>query len=287
MALIAFAGSFAILANALRAMALIAFPIITHTRASLGPDHFILGWLLYLFALIAIVVIGRRFADAPRQFQSPISTQPINLPVITAVLAIAAAASAYAHLVVLRPIERTLPSQITLFNAPGWRILPPPQNWRPNFQNPDRFSAATYDQSGNRVYVAFADYAYDRRNAEIASTANHAWNDDAWDKAGAFNGVAYLFGGSEKRNFDLLAGPENRRLLTLTAYWLGNEFFDNPRSIKLAQAKLKLIGRNPPGGVIIIAASYQNDPSEALMLIRQYTSDIESFADWRARMGGA
>ena len=49
----------------------------------------------------------------------------------------------------------------------------------------------------------------------------------------------------------------------------------------------KLEGRNPPGGIIMIASDYAGEPSTALARIRTFTGDVESLADWLARNGAS
>lgn len=280
-AFLLFAAAFAIFANAIRAFVLVLIPLISGGDAHVGPDHFIIGWVLYLTVLVILMLIGRRFADQRTSYKQHTISPPLQVgPMIIASILIVSAA-AYAHLVINRDINRPLPASIDLISVPGWQLLPPPENWSAQFPGADRTGAATYQKDNQRVYVALSEFAYDRRDAEIASRANRAWDGMDWDRAGTYSEVIYLFGSSKERSFDVIAGPANRRLLSLSAYWLDNKIYFNRRNVKLKQAMLKLQGRNPAGGVIILAASFRKDPEEALAILRQYTSDTESFSEWR------
>lgn len=285
-AFLVFAAFFAIFANALRAFLLIMAAILAGKHTGVGPDHYIVGWGLYLGVLIILALVGKRFADRRARPKSSPPAPRMRFTVLITAAVLAIAGAAYAHMVVDRPANRAPPTTLTLLNAPGWRILPPPQNWRAGFDHADRIAAATYDANGERVYVSLAYFTHDRRNAEITAEIRHADDDSEWRKAGATDAVVYLFGSSQKRRFENVSGPANRKLLTLTAYWLGDDLFFDAASLKKKQAKLKLRGKNPEGGVIVFAASFQEDPARAVRVIGRFTSDIESFSEWRARLAG-
>jgi len=104
-----------------------------------------------------------------------------------------------------------------------------------------------------------------------------------WRRIATMRDVVYLFGDAKPLPLEIFAGPRGRRLLTLTAYWRGEEFHTSPLSFKFAQKNDKLHGRNPPGGIIVIASDYAGEPDEALARIRKYTTELEQFSTWRAR----
>ena len=282
-AFLLFAAFFAIFANALRAFLLIMAGILSGKHTGVGPDHYVVGWALYLGVLIVLALVGKRFADRRARPRTPSPAPRMLFMALMTAAGLVIAGAAYAHVVVDRPVDRAPPKMLTLLNAPGWRILPPPQNWRAGFDHADRSVAATYDSSGERVYVALAYFTHDRRGVEITGGNR---DDYDWRKAGATDAVLYLFGSSEMRRFEKLSGPGGRNLLTLTAYWLGDDIYFDAASLKKQQAKLKLRGQNPEGGVILLAAPFEDVPAEAVRVIGRFTGDIESFSDWRARLAG-
>ncbi len=284
-AFLLFAAFFAIFANAVRAFLLILAAIVTGEHTGVGPDHYIVGWVLYLGVLIVLALVGRRFADRRARPRAPSAAPTLAYASVIAAAILVAAGAAYAAMVVDKPVDRTPPKMLTLLNAPGWRILPPPQNWRAGFDHADRSVAATYDSRGNRVYVSLAYFTHDRRGVEITSESYRS-DDVEWRKAGANDAVVYLFGTSETRRFEKLSGPGGEKLLTLTAYWLGDDVYFDTASLKKQQARMKLRGSNPEGGAVVLAASFQDDPAEAVRTIGLFTSEIEAFSDWRARLAG-
>ena len=291
LAFIAAAAVFAVLANAARAFVIILLASATDGKWTAGPQHVLIGWAFYAVALYLLIHVGRRIEDKDkhqtREIRTPSSARtPSPIVSILPALAILIAVSLYDKTIIERPVHHNPPASITLLNAPGWRILPPPENWRAQLGAADRRAAATYASPDHTVYVSIAYFSHDREGGEIVNTENRSFDGAYWRMTGTIHDVVYLFGASQERPFELLTGPQGRHLAVVSAYWLKDRIYLKPWRMKLAQMKAKLTGRNPPGGLVMIAARYERDPSEAVAAIRAYTSDVEPFAAWLARNNG-
>ncbi|MEM9616808.1 MAG: exosortase A [Pseudomonadota bacterium] len=285
-AFLLFAVGVAILANALRAFLIIAIATLTKNQWAIGPDHLLVGWLFYAMVLFVLISVGLKYADTVRHRQpdaDEVQTHKRLIMRTGIALAVILITAAYSLFIIERPVVRAPPSSLTLLNAPGWRILPPPGNWRASLPDADRRLAATYASPDTNVYVSVGYFTHERRGAEIVTYANRAWDSDYWRKAGAASEVVYLFGQSAETEIALLAGPERRRLAVATAYWLDGEVYVKPWRMKLAQMKARLRGENPAGGVIMVAASYHLDKDEAVSAIRSFTIDVEPLQAWLDR----
>ena len=286
---LASAAAVAVAANILRAFLLMLIAVKTDMRVAVGPDHLVFGLAVYIATFAALVWIGRRMGTGrtPRaRFAPQAPSSPWRLWPAAGAVAVVAGAAFYANAIIDRPVERPAPASLSLLSAPGWRILPPPQNWRASMNTADRTAGATYANRDNTVYAAIGYFTHDRRHAEILNYHARAWDGDDWRRIGVRRDPVSLFGRAADMRFDILAGPERRRLLTVPVYWWNGEVFTDRRRMKLAQMKAKLKGDNPPGGVIILAASYRDDPSEALAAIRAFGADAEPLQNWLARQSG-
>ncbi len=283
-----FAAALAIAANGVRAFMMVLIATLTDKQWAVGPDHQLMGWALYAFMFFVLISMGRRFADncSEEKPQTEPLLQNAKMTVMAPAFAILIAMTIYSASVIDRPIRRDAPASLSLFNAPGWRILPPPANWSASLPFADRAAGATYANDNAQVYVAIGYVTHDRKGAEIVNAKNRAHDGGDWRLAGRADEVVYLFGESQKQPFELIAGPERRRLAVLTAYWLDDKIYLEPNRLKLAQMKARLKGVNPSGGVIMIAASYTRDPIEAVHAIRAFTSDVEPFGGWLQRNHG-
>ncbi|MFC2953510.1 exosortase A [Marinicaulis aureus] len=285
-AFVMIAAAVALIANFLRAFLLILIATVSDMRYAVGPDHLLLGLVLYAAVFFILFWIGAKmrkpqgvgFEHAPVR-----ARRAWRFSVAMAALVPVAAVSAYAAFFIDFGLTLPAPPKDISLSAPGWRVLPAPQNWTPRL-NADKTSSATYEKLGERVYVSLGYIVQDRQDREILNVLNSAADGDDWRKIADREEVVYLFGESKEIPLEILAGPDRRRLLVMTAYWRGGDVYTNTFAFKWAQMIDKLKGVNPPGGIIMIAADYAGDLSEALTRIRSFTADIESFAEWQSRM---
>ena len=286
---VAIAALVALAANFLRAFLIILIATLSDMRFAVGPDHLVLGLILYGAVFFILFWIGARMRkpSGVSAEHAPVRARRAwRLPVAAVALLPVLAASAYAALVIdFRTTMLAPPQNITL-NAPGWRILPAPENWKPAL-NADKISAATYEKDGGRVYVNVAYFVHDRPGREIINSLNRPADQQDWRKIAEMREAVYLFGDSKMIPLDVLAGPDGRRLLVASVYWRGDKVYTNELAFKWAQMNDRLKGANPPGGIVMIGSHYAEAPGEALAQIRAFTINIERFADWQARMARA
>ncbi|MEO1251158.1 MAG: exosortase C-terminal domain/associated protein EpsI [Pseudomonadota bacterium] len=274
----------ALVANTARAVVIILIQVIDGDQSTGLSAHGVIGVSTHAVVLIGCAWVASRFSKKQPRERAPISAPDLKPMGAAFALAVIAAASAYANVVVAaKSPTRDAPATLSLLAAPGWRILPPPQNWRPSAHGADRSAAATYDQKGERVYLTISYYTHYRRDAEAVSSLNRAWDGAEWRWIGDYEAVAYVFGVSEQRRYSKNAGPDGRRLLALEVFWVGDDVFLEPGAAKLALAKERLRGGDPETGKFIMAAAYNDDPAEASTLLVRYLASLETFSDWRAR----
>lgn len=279
---------FAIAANAFRAFALIIIATLSNQQWAVGPDHLLFGWAVYALFFGALIAVGRRFS-APIEEGAPhhiTKRARKNILTLAPLVLIMAGANVYSWRIIERPVADAAPQQLSLLNAPGWRLLPPAENWRGQFSDVDKQSHATYQQAQQQVYASFSFVTHQRGAMEIANHKNRAWDNDTWRQVGAERVNFRLFNGERASSVFLLAGPERRRLAALTFYWLGDRVYAQAWRMKAAQMRARLRGRNPSGGMIILAASYRHHPDDAIATLRAFSNDMEPLSYWRARQSG-
>lgn len=289
MTFILIAAAVALIANFLRAFIVILIATLSDMKNAVSADHLAIGVIFYAFIFGVLLHIGRRMQkgrNAGVERTPVIPRRPWRTAAALTAFAPILTAAAYAALVVDKPAQRATAPALSAFSATGWRILNAPENWRPRL-NADSARIATYEKDGARVYVAVSWFTHDRPGAEIVTSLNRADDGDYWRRIDAAQDVIYLFGRSDLTPLTIIAAPEGRRMLTVTAWWRDHAVYIDPTAFKMAQMRDKLSGRNPPGGMIVLAADYAGDPDEALARLRAFTSDLEPFDVWRARQSGA
>ncbi|MEZ5891526.1 MAG: EpsI family protein [Parvularculaceae bacterium] len=282
---IAIAALTAVVANFLRAFLVILIATASDMKYAVGADHLAIGFFFYAFVFGILLWIGQHMQkgrDMGPERTPFIPRRPWRSAAALTAFAPLLTAAAYAALVIDRTPATTTPASLAPFSAPGWRVLPAPQNWAPPL-NADARRITTYEKNGARVYVAASYVTHDRKGREIVTYENRSYDGDYWRKIASAREPLYLFRQSEETPVDILAAPENRRMLAVTMWWRGHEVYTDRLSFKLAQMRDKLSGVNPPGGMIVMASDYAGEPDEALSRLRAFTADVEPFGVWRAR----
>lgn len=286
---VAIAAIIALAANVIRAFFLIWLATISDMKIAVGADHMFIGLAFYGVIFALLFFIGEQMRKRARPITADahaISHTPWRAIVAILALVPVLGAAIYANAIINRETAQQTPVAISPLSAPGWRMASAPENWSPSFQAADKVASTTYLKGDHAVFVSIAWFNRDRPGAEIINYNNRSFDGDFWRHIANIREVVYLFGHAEETDLEIIAGPERRRLVVASVYWRGDEIYTDVLKFKLAQLRDKLQGRNPPGGIIMIASAYQGTPDDALRRIRAFTSDIETFADWRARNHG-
>ncbi|WP_411820187.1 exosortase A [Hyphococcus formosus] len=288
LAFVVIAAIISLIANFIRVFLLIWIATITDMRIAVGPDHLIMGLIFYGLVFLALFYVGERMrlrapqivADAPLvmhdQWKASVATTTL-LPII--------AISLYATFLHNQTTRDEIAFSAVPLEADGWYQRSAPENWSPVFANPDFEIGRTYEKASDAVYVNLAIFSHDRPGAEIVTSGHRSWDDAEWHRVNSENEVIYLFGQSSHTDIDIVAGTQGRRLAVAKAYWRGSNVYTDRKAFKIEQTRDKLQGKNPPGGVIMIAATFIDDPQEAIRKIRAFTGDLESLRDWQTRNG--
>ena len=283
---VSLAALFAILANGLRASLMVVIATKTNLALGTGNNHLFLGWICYALAFVCLLMIGKKLAslESPRVDTAPAyqATSWGAMPPISLFIAVASA-SIYNNVVVENRPQSTGLGDQTHLSAPGWRILPPTDDWRGSFNGADSEIHATYRRGSSNILLSQGYYSYDRQNAEIVGAGNVAYDKKNWRRHDASVATFSLLGNVEQVTVNHLFDAKGRRLLSIQFYWLGDKVYADPRFLKLQQVADRLTGKNSHGGVFIIAAPYRSHPEDAIAAIRDFLSSTETISAWLER----
>lgn len=289
---IGFSAAFAIAANVLRAFFVILADTLTSGRFAIASNHLIFGWLFYGALIFLLIVIGRRFADAPADlgdrgaWTAPIGEKKADdrLPAaLAAALTLILCGSIYDRLVIDKPPQAAAPSFLPLINAPGWRALPPSGEWSAPLDHADRIVQARYQSGAVSVQLNAAFFTHDRPGAEIAGYETRSHDGRDWRRISQHKAPFFAFGALRQLKVETLENPAGDRLETVTLYWFGDELFADPVSLKFSEARARLFGAQNAGGAIILAAPTAQ-PDDGLRAIDAFFRDVEPFDAWLARI---
>ncbi|MEM9494797.1 MAG: exosortase A [Pseudomonadota bacterium] len=265
LAFMALAGVFAIAANGLRASLMVVIATATNKQLAVGDNHLFLGWISYAIAFALLLWIGRRMARDTQPLQRTASSHGMRAEkgsgdwIAASLILAPIIATLYAHAIVDRTPSIT---SVPAFPMMAEWTSDAPDRWAPAFTGADRkaFSSAAHGDA--TITLAAGGYTHDRPGAEIVHHSNRSFNGQSWKHIGQSK--------HEGAVFNLIYGPKGERRAATTLYWLGDDYYRSPLQMKLAQFRLKLIGVNPAGGVIIASAPYADDPEMAIAAIDDY-----------------
>lgn len=258
-----------LVANWLRAYMIVMLGHLSSNRLAVGVDHIIYGWVFFGIIMLAMFMMGARWAEAdpePR-FGSPSDAR------------FGASGGRYAAvlvsallLVALPPVLRDQWAQTRVHVKPelaapvlpGWKwVAEPTSGWRPSFENPaatlyGRFEPAAGGPAVSLYVGYYRDQHYGR---QLITSVNDLVNDEhdkQWSRTAS--GSAEL-GGQAWRTAELrgqtlgeVSGDGSRapRLRVWQTYWINGRPFVSDWQAKLYGAWRSLLGQGDDAAVVIV-----------------------------------
>ena len=266
------AGLFAIFANGARASLMVTIATVTDLELAVGDNHLFLGWICYAIAFVALLSIGMKFAD--RRVSEPRPARALDAGYrapfhMLAVIAPLLLAPLYAKSVIenVADVTRTSAPVVT---ASGWSQTPATANWRPSFPGADDVRFADFETELFRIQTALGFYTHDRNGHEIIQDQTRAYDGKTWKRASTPMMMLSINGTQQAFPADLIYTSGGERMATLTIYWLDDNYYRSAAAAKFQQMRHRLFGENNSGGVLMIAAPYDDDPQTAYEAIGQF-----------------
>lgn len=281
-AFIALSAVIPIIANGFRAYGIVMLAHLTDYEFAAGFDHILYGWIFFSIVTMLLLLAGISFRErwgdsadgnvAPAS-GSPAGASPHGLRFLAAgamAILIAGAAPAYlAHVENTsggRPVA-ALPS--IAVSAPWRPVQSAELPWRPDFQGTDIQDVRGYSAGGGAVDLFIAYYASQRQGSEVVNSLNRFGVDDVWKEVGYGGAEATVDGHARPVRYTRLLSRTGGRIVWHW-YWVDGKFTASSYIAKLLQARARILGGREAAAVVAIAADYQDAPSEAAALLRDF-----------------
>jgi exosortase A len=263
LAFIGLAVAVPIVANVLRASAIILIAHWNGRQAAVDFDHVTYGLVFLGFVLLCLFALGLTFRDSapPGHPNSDVAAPsgraraPLSFG-LAAVLSLAVAGGAF-WAGAGQSVETEGEARAALSTPaaePPWRSVGETGSWwRPSFPGAHGELRQTFARGDRSVDLYVAYYAYQRQGAEVVSATNRLADDKRWigSEAGgrrvAVDGAPFTVA---YRRF--VAGAARRTVWYW--YWVDGRFTANPYMAKVLQAKARLWGGIGAAAVVAIAA---------------------------------
>lgn len=255
--------------NWVRAYMIVMLGHLSGNTLAVGVDHIIYGWVFFGVIMLAMFMVGARWADPdaaplpalPGQAHGPVSmarfalVQVLTLVLLALPLGLrvqAAGAGAHAEPQLAAPV------------LPGWTWKAEPlTSWTPHFQNSaailhGRYEPVTAQGAAVGLYIGY--YRDQRYGRQLVTSTNQLLGGDVWARTAS--GTAALDGQSwhtaELRGQALSAvsgdGSSAPRLRIWQSYWINGKPLVSDWQAKLYGAWLSLLGQGDDAAVVIVYA---------------------------------
>lgn len=253
-----------VVANGVRATAIVLIANATNLRLAAGVDHLIYGWLFFGIVSVLIVWMARFFEgreparDGAQRGQGgqagragrPVVMTAAVLAVMLAGPALRAAAARDA-VVPGAPIE--LPLELGAWRAGG------DLSWAPRFVGAEASQLQTYGDGARAIAVFAARYGNAWRGSELVSSENRLFPAPEWREIGRGTRSVAARGRSFTVNTIEITDGRTARLVW---YWyvVGEREHDAPWAAKLAELWLGLKARDAKSAVVAVATATDSAP---------------------------
>lgn len=260
-----------LVANWLRAYMIVILGHLSGNTLAVGVDHIIYGWVFFGIIMLAMFMIGSRWADpdpepvltAPPDAARPLTSGRFATTLVVALLLLALptgmrtqAQRAGAH------GEPALAAPA----LPGWTwVAQAPSSWQPHFLHPAASLHGRFEPAGGGapvgVYIGY--YRDQRRGRQLVTSVNQLVNaeeDKVWARTASGLDQA---GAQAWRTADLRgqalhdvvgAGGQAPRLRVWQVYWINGRPLVSDWQAKLYGALQMLLGRGDDAAVVLVYA---------------------------------
>ena len=276
-----------IVANWLRAYAIVMLGHLSANELATGVDHLIYGWVFFGIVLFVMFWVGARWredGDAPVVEPSTAAVAVAGRGhVVSAALAAVAVAVAWAPLSALlqaadadrqwalAPIE----------GVAGWRAVESQSvnGWRPNFAGSRAELRQTFERGGDRVVVSIYYYGAQTQGRELINSANVlvTTKDPLWQEVGRGQMELGGSGSGVQARTATLSGKAGRFDVAWW-YWVDGRVTtsDTVAKILLAWSRLQL--RSDDSAVVFLSTE-PSGRAGGLELLRQFGGDMGKVID--------
>lgn len=283
-----------LVANWLRAYMIVMIGHLSGNELATGVDHLIYGWVFFGIVIVAMLLLGARWADAPlparqaapgnRPAVAPGSSRRVALFSLLALL-VAASPHAFERLLALSIRTDAVQLRAPAAQAPWAAAATPPARWTPAFHHAVATAHSGYaGPKGEAVGVHLSYYRDQDYQRKLVSSENTlvTSKDDTWARLAGGSATTALGGrplgvvtATLRERSGGLAG-RGQRLLAWRFYWVNGRFTASDIQAKLQGALGRLLGRGDDGAIVVVytplEAGMPDGPARAAA-----TAVLESF----------
>ncbi|MDT8363566.1 MAG: exosortase A [Nitrosomonas sp.] len=277
-----------IIANGLRAYLIVMTGHFSDMTLAVGVDHLIYGWIFFGLVMLLLFWLGSFWredqlpvtsSNHSGQTESVLSNSSgkailgmAGLIVITTTIW-----PLYAQYISTRASldQKPVPTIDIVDTSGKWQIeTVSPSDWVPVYIGSPARYIGHFSHNGQRVSIHVTYYRNQQQGDELINYGNVLVGEDSgWNNVGS-SAQNVSAGGAELTVTQNQLRKSATRLLTWRWWWLNDYETSNPYMVKFLMAINQLLGQEDDGAEIIIAADYEMDTQEAVLLLREFVADM-------------
>ena len=276
-----------VLANGIRAYAIVLVGYLSRMRLGMGFEHNAIGWLVFMIVMGALFAAGSVFRDpeplaetAPGPAlvggSAPASARPGRW-----ILRAGIAAVTLGIWPLLLPcLSRAWPERPTTPIAAseprgGWSLAPDmPPVWKPAYVGAVSETTRSYTKGGATVQCYLAFYERQRPGRELIQFQNVivTRSDPRWQMLGERN-RQIRWNGERLAVRETDVRDSSARFVVWHWFWAPDEFTASPEWAKVLQARASLLLRRDHAAVVVLAAT-EGEGRDASKDLRQFVEEM-------------
>jgi exosortase A len=271
-----------VIANGFRALGLIVAAEVFGSAAAVEADHITYGWIFFSIVLVALIFIGRTFADRNEPPSRPPPANRQRLSAYAPSLAFAAV-GLFVSLAAIGPgiaavldaprASAALPIVAPAVSQPWTRLAAGRQDWRPTIVQADKQLSDSFTDGPNRIDRFVALYATRGRSTNLIRSDNRIADGDIWNIVARRGAVAHLAGHAIAVNAaEVVSG--SRRKLVWWFYALDGTTAASLWDVKRHQLQAYVTASNCPSAFIAVATDL-TDGVQAAQALDRFVAALE------------
>jgi EpsI family protein len=246
-----------LLANWVRAYAIVMIAHLSNNEWGLGLSHLAFGWVIFAVTVVGSFAIGIRWSDPePRHEPGPLGTVtglPVVVGLALATLIMAAGWQFAASSLLNRAPAKSFELDLSAVLNGMTPVRPALPMVVPQFVGASALHQSAYAFDGGDIGLTVAYYRNQRQGAELVSVNNlleptHNW---AWSSSRM---LASMGDGLPAMRLESYSGSDKEALVA-TVYWVGGYTTTSATASKIYQAINLVSGRGDDGAMIVITST--------------------------------
>ncbi|MFG6466415.1 exosortase A [Roseateles sp. BYS87W] len=286
-----------LVANWLRAYMIVMLGHLSGNRLAVGVDHIIYGWVFFGIIMLAMFMMGARWADPdPVQRTTTVPEQGARVngsrwaPLTWVAALVLLAVPALWRMHTAEVIDHAQAPVLQPAKLAGWQWQPVPlTGWEPHYVNPAARLHGHWvaDADGATVGLYVGYYRHQTYGRQLVTSVNRLVNDEEFTPwAQTSSGVTNL-GDQAWRTAELRGqalsqvsgdGSGALRLRALHVYWVGGRYFVSDWQAKLYGAWQQFLGHGDDAAAVVVYANKATvGPDDRLLrdFLRQHGAMLE------------